>query len=92
MRGNILSFSWHNGVRLHKAVADTWRADITYRSANDGFSCRHYADNTSFTGDLFEYRIFLDDQVDMVGGNLRLKLPISQASSYLSRDMTRPTK
>ena len=84
MRGNALGFSWLKGVRLNKTGADTWRADITYSSASDGFRCQSCDDNSSFIGAVFEYRVYIDDKVDMVGGNLRLKLPISQASSYFN--------
>ena len=71
-------------MKLNKTGVDTWRADITYSSASDGFSCQYCSDNSSFTGHLLQYRVYIDDKVDMIGGNLQLKLPISQVSSYFS--------
>ena len=84
MRGNSLGFSWQRGITLNKTGSDTWRADIMYQSAVDGFRCQNCADNRSFTGEFFEYRIYVDDTVDMMGGNFQLRLPISQTSSYFS--------
>ena len=84
MRGNSLGFSWQRGITLNKTGSDTWRVDITYQSTDDGFRCQNCADNGSFTGNYFEYRIYRDDKVDMLGGNFQLKLPISQTSSYFN--------
>ena len=82
MRGNSLGFNWQRGITLNKTGTDTWRTDVTYQSAIDGFRCQNCADNSSFTGEYFEYRIYRDDKVDMLGGNFQLKLPLSQTSSY----------
>ena len=84
MRGNALGLSWQNGVKLNKTGVDTWQADITYTSTVGGFRCQYCSDNSSFTGHTLEYRIYIDDKVDMVGGNLHLNLPISQVSSYFN--------
>lgn len=81
MRGNALGLSWRTGLKLNKTGVDTWRTDITYSSAMDGFRCQNCSDNSTFTGHLLQYRVYIDDKVDMVGGNLQLKLPISQVSS-----------
>ena len=82
MRGNGLGFNWKKGIKLNKTNSDTWRTIVTYESTADGFRCQNCADNSIFNGDHFEYRIFVDDKRDMVGGNLRVRLPVSKSSSY----------
>ena len=63
---------------------DTWQTTVIYQSASDGFRCKHCSNITSFVGEFLEYRIYIDDSVDMVGGNLQLKLPLSMTSTYFS--------
>ena len=82
MRGSALGYSWSEGIQLNKTIKDTWQATITYHSDSNGFSCQYCNNNRSFTGEYFEYRIYIDDVTDMLGGNLKLKLPISLSSSY----------
>ena len=84
MRGNAFGLNWRTGVKLNKTGVDTWKADITYSWTVGGFRCQYCSDNSSFTGHTIEYRIYIDDKVDMVGGNFQLQLPISQVSSYFS--------
>lgn len=82
MRGNALGFSWRSGIQLIKTAVDTWQATIKYKSSRKGFTCQSCQDQTYLSGTDFEYRIYIDDKIDMIGGNFQLKLPISKASSY----------
>ena len=84
VRGNALGFSWKKGVKLNRTETGTWQALVTYQSAVDGFRCQFCVDNTSFGGTFFQYRVFVDDTIDMLGGNLHLKIPISKSSTYFS--------
>ncbi|MEW8547627.1 MAG: alpha/beta hydrolase-fold protein, partial [Candidatus Thiodiazotropha sp.] len=74
--------SWNTGIQLNKTVTDTWQALITYRSANTGFSPRFGTDQMLFSGAALEYRIYIDDITDMIGGNLQIKLRVSKTASY----------
>lgn len=47
---------------------NTWSINITYKSSDEGFQCQGCSDETR----KLEYRIFIDDKIDMVGGNLQL--------------------
>ena len=67
---------------MNKTGSDTWQITLTYQSAEDGYRCQFCADNTSFTGSHVQYRIFVDDMVDMIGGNLQFKMPVSRSSEY----------
>ena len=82
MRGNALGLTWKQGVKLNKTGSDTWEMVIVYQSANDGVRCQYSSDNSSFTGTHFQYRIYIDDKIDMIGGNLQVRIPISKSSSY----------
>lgn len=82
MRGNAFGFSWKEGVRLNKTGRDTWRGIITYQSDSNGIRCQYCDNRASLTDANFEYRIYIDDSTDMIGGNLHLKLPISKSSGY----------
>ena len=82
MRGNALGFTWKEGAKINKTGSNTWQAVITYQSANDGFRCQHCSDNSDFIGSYFQYRIYIDDRIDMIGGNMQVRIPISKSSSY----------
>lgn len=84
IRGNALGFSWKNGVKLNKTGTDTWRIMVIYESAGDGYRCQNCADNTTLNVPYFDYRIYIDDKIDMVGGDLHVKLPMSKSSSYFN--------
>ena len=82
MRGNALGFMWKEGAKINKTGSNTWQAVITYQSANDGFRCHNCSDNSGFIGPYFQYRIYIDDRIDMIGGNMQVRIPISKSSSY----------
>ena len=82
IRGEALGLTWKKGLKLNKTNTDTWQTTITYQSAEDGFRCQNCADKTSFSGAYVQYRIFIDDTTDMIGGNMQFELPISKSSSY----------
>ena len=83
IRGNALGFSWTKGMSLSKSDTDSWKLTVNYNSSSNGFTCSSCADQRMFDG-FFQYRIYIDDKVDMIGGSLEIKLPIAQASSYFS--------
>lgn len=84
MRGNALGFNWKTGVKLNSVTKDTWRTVVIYQSTVDGFRCQDCGANSIFTDGNFEYRIFIDDNTNMIGGNFQIKLPISKSSKYFS--------
>lgn len=80
IRGNGLGLNWERG-KLMSISRDTWISKIKYKSSDEGFQCQSCTDDTRITRKL-EYRIFIDDKIDMVGGNFVVSLPVSMTSSY----------
>ena len=70
-------------MSLSKRTTDTWEITVTYKSSASGFTCSSCSADRAFGGH-FHYRIYIDDKLDMIGGNLEIKLPISQASGYFN--------
>lgn len=66
---------------MTKTSGYTWSINITYQSSDEGFQCQGCSDETRITRKM-EYRIFIDDKKDMVGGNFAVSLPVSMTSSY----------
>ena len=82
IRGNALGFNWRTGQKLDKIGKDTWHTIVIYQATVDGYRCQNCTEDNHFHGGFFEYRIYVDDVTNMVGGNFQIKLPISKSSSY----------
>lgn len=84
IRGNGLGLSWFKGRQLTKISNDTWQTPIQYLSSIDGFRCQNCPDRHLLPGSKFQYRILVDDTVDMLGANFAVHFPISKSSADFS--------
>ena len=84
IRGNGLGLSWSKGRKMVKDGKDTWYLNITFSSGIDGYRCHGNTcegnKKVLFPPRKMEYRIFLNDQKNMLGANFAVPLPISRAS------------
>lgn len=84
IRGNGLGLHWDKGIALRKIMKDTWQTVITYKWSLHGFECQscnqqgavYLADNK------LQFRIMINDKIDMRGPNYAVLFPLSQTSSY----------
>lgn len=59
---------------------------ITYQSTPGGFKCQSCPGQTFLADNKLQYRIFIDDQKNMLGANLAVRFPVSETSSYFEKN------
>ena len=71
---------------MTKIDRGTWKIIVTYQATVFGYREQDSSENSYFSSGVFEYRIFVDDMIDMLGGNFKIKLPISKSSAYFETE------
>lgn len=85
IRGSGLGLTWKSGIILSKVAEDTWTINITYRSSARGYACQNCSDFVVMPGNKLQYRILINDRIDMKGPNFAIALPVSKVSTYFKR-------
>ena len=82
IRGNGLGLTWQQGQQLTYNGNDVWSINVTYMRTLFGYTCQQCTQGTYLPNNKLQYRIFVDDNTDMLGANFVVEFPLSKTSSY----------